>query len=94
LEQPTNWSQSFFLGAYGQEKHRFLIEQTGEKWDYDYLRYTWGYLEASTDNTIYDAAYTAYYKAQIIRKLEKYNAERQAGGLDVLKEADGTEVSF
>lgn len=94
LEQPINWTQSFFLGAYGQEKHLFLIEQTGEKWDYDYLRNTWGYLEGSTDSSIYDAAYAAYYKVQMIRKLEIYNAERQAEGLDVLKEADGTVVSF
>jgi len=110
LEKPTNWNATFVnpngtilvifpLGEWGAVKHRFLIEQTGEKWDYDYIHDVLGFNESPTTyaenfNVNYDNAYCSFLVTVMRQRLSEYNAVRQAQGLDVLKEADGTVVSF
>ncbi|MDR2413892.1 MAG: DUF4843 domain-containing protein [Odoribacteraceae bacterium] len=98
LEKPENWisiTYVFPFGEYGPVKHRFMIEQTGEKWDDEYFSETLGIVrDAPYYNANYDNAYCDYLLNLLARLLREYNAERQAAGLDVLKEADGTPVSF
>ena len=36
LLRPTRWSDGYF-GTYSKVKHRFMMEQTGLKWDDEYL---------------------------------------------------------
>jgi hypothetical protein len=96
LERPTYWSWGNynFIGAYGTVKHLFLIEQTGEKWDNVYLHDVLGFTETGSDSNIYDYDYIVVVQAALVKMLEEYNAERQAQGLDVLKEEDGTIVKM
>ena len=72
----------YYYGEYGPVKHQFLIDQTGEPWDDEYI-------VALHDG---DSAYLEYLMAKMQNQLDALNAERVAQGLDVLKEADGTEV--
>ena len=65
-------------------KHQFLIDESGEKWDDDYI-----------DSLMTgDSLYLRYIMSKMSRRLSAINAERQAKGLDVLKEADGTVVEI
>lgn len=98
LSEPSAWSKpryydpnypewgtytlSVYFGAYGPVKHRFLIETTGKKWDNDYL-------EELING---DSNYLNYLIDELQKTLDTLNAKRQAQGLDVLKEADGTPV--
>ncbi len=100
LSKPANWAAYAigYFGAYGVVKHQFLIDQTGKKWDDEYLSKELGFTSSTTytggTNSNYDAAYCEYLLEVIIRKLSAYNALRISQGLGVLKEADGTIVSF
>ena len=102
LSMPNNWEkgypypgmESYFpavsnylyysIGRWGQAKHQFLIDQTGQKWDDDYI-------ESLMTG---DSSYLAYLAQKLATRLAEVNAERQDQGLDVLREADGTEVSL
>ena len=75
---------SDFFGAYGVVKHQFLIEQTGKKWDDEYI-------EALITG---DSNYLKYLVRKMSQRLDEVNAERVAKGLDVLKESDGTVVEI
>ncbi|MDR0544891.1 MAG: DUF4843 domain-containing protein [Odoribacteraceae bacterium] len=94
LEKPESWNASAYLfpfGAYGPVKHRFMIEQTGEKWDNDYFINVLGIVKDNPYyNSNYDNAYCDYLLGVLRRLLEEYNAGRP----EPLKEADGTPVSF
>ena len=83
LAKPTSWSDYYF-GAYGQVKHRFMIDHTGLRWDDDFIRELvsgdWGYIQ--------------YLAMLLARELESENASRARQGLKPLAEADGREVSF
>ena len=83
LSKPTSWSD-YYLGAYGQVKHRFMIDHTGLRWDDDFIRELvsgdWGYIQ--------------YLAMLLARELENENASRARQGLKPLAEADGREVSF
>ncbi|MDR2130057.1 MAG: DUF4843 domain-containing protein [Odoribacteraceae bacterium] len=98
IEKPASWNESAYLfpfGVYGPAKHRFMIEQTGEKWDDAYFNNVLGLTkEAPYYNQNYDNAYCDYLVGVLRRALQAHNAERQARGEDVLKEADDTPVSF
>lgn len=74
----------YYFGNYGVVKHRFLIEKTGKAWDDDYIEELMGG----------DSNYIDYIQKKVTKLLEEENARRQAQGLDVLKEADGTVVDF
>lgn len=95
LAEPANWTKAYpgswfdtyfyyYFGYYGMVKHQFLIDHTGWKWDDEYI-----------DQLMRgDETYLAYLVQKLQGELAKCNAERKAQGLDVLREADGTEVAF
>lgn len=93
LAEPSYWNKEYgkwkdtfamYAGDYGVVKHQFLIEQTGEKWDDDYIE------KIMTG----DGAYRSYLIEKMSKRLEEVNAERQEKGESPLCEADGTPVSF
>lgn len=100
LSRPNCWAYycSSYFGSYGSVKHQWLIEQTGNKWDDEYLSEILGFTSSSTStngtNSNYDSGYCSYLRAALIKKLTDYNSARTAQGLEVLKEDDGTVVSF
>lgn len=93
LSKPANWddfdystylSMLWYYGEYGKEKHRFLIEHTGFKWDEAFIAELIGG----------DEGYFSYLYQKLVNELAAYNETRLAQGLDVLKEADGTVVEL
>jgi len=83
LTKPANW-ESYYFGTYGPVKHRFMITQTGLRWD-----------EAFLDQILSgDYGYVKYLTMILYQRLQAVNAERKAQGLDVLKEANGKKVAF
>ena len=87
LSEPSAWYQTYchyYFGKYGPVKHQFLIDETGEKWDDDYI------------NTLMegDSGYINYLAEKMARRLAEINAERVANGQGVLTEADGTIVTI
>jgi hypothetical protein len=100
LSKPSCWAYyaEGYFGTYGPVKHQWLIEQTGEKWDDDYLYNVLGFTSSMDwsdgTNAHYDSGYCSYLSTALTKKLDAYNAARTAAGLDVLKEADGTVVSL
>lgn len=81
LTQPTKWGFDFFLGTYGQVKHDFMIRHSKETWDDDFI--------ASLTSNL-----QIYYLYKFRNELTLENDERKKKGLDVLKEKDGTPVTF
>ncbi|MEA5006874.1 MAG: DUF4843 domain-containing protein [Rikenellaceae bacterium] len=100
LARPSRWAIycSAYFGDYGPVKHKWMIEQTGKKWDDDYLNNVLGFTSSDDYETgvndNYDGGYCSYLSQSLVNKLSEYNAGRLAQGLDVLKEADGTVVAF
>lgn len=87
LAKPSVWDEyylDYFLGYYGEVKHQLMIEWTGKPWDDDYITELW-----NADN-----AYIDYLDQVFAKRLAEENAKRVAAGLDVYREADGTEVDF
>lgn len=92
LSEPSYWNKVYnkyysigaFFGAYGVVKHQFLIEQTGENWDDEYI-------EKLMSG---DMAYLNYLYDKMTARLAEVNAEREAKGEGPLSEADGTPVTF
>ena len=81
LMQPSNWLGVF--GKYGVEKHRFLIEMTG-----------WRFDEATFEELKADYLYATSIRTQARTELKRVNEERAARGEGPLCEADGTPVTF
>lgn len=92
LIQPDNWDRycnsqydQLIFGPWGENKHRFMIRVTGEKWDNDYILNTWkNYMES-------DPGYVTYMKNLLKTELAKYNEELGEEG--PLKD-NGIPVSF
>lgn len=87
LTMPTSWNNSMFtyyFGAYGPVKHRFMIDATGEKWDNDYIDKLIGG----------DSGYISFVQQSLRKKLSVLNQQRASQGLAPLAEDDGTVVSF
>lgn len=88
-QYPTAWEGYYmcladYFGEYGLVKHQFLINETGKKWDDEYI-----------DQLINgDSNYLTYIVRKMSKRLDEVNAERLAQGLDVLREADGTPVEI
>ncbi len=85
LSKPTNWSSmylDYYFDAYGPVKHRFMIDNTGLAWDEAFI------------STLSDFGYIAYLATKLYKAVEAENAARAARGEDILKEADGTPVTF
>lgn len=111
LLAPLNWTdfiaptppqvpplEQFPFGSYGEEKHKFMIQITGEKWDYDYL-VSIGFVETglfyatyplTTYNANYDKGYCTYLVTKLRTALAEYNALQETP----LKEVNGTVVKF
>ncbi|MDD2425909.1 MAG: DUF4843 domain-containing protein [Bacteroidales bacterium] len=100
LSQPSCWAHycTTYFGEYGPVKHQWLIEQTKNKWDDDYLSNVLGFTSSTVSqngtNSNYDSGYCDYLSQALTVRLDAYNADRISRGLDVLKEADGRVVSF
>ena len=94
LSEPSRWTYAYpywddytisfadYFGDYGPVKHQFLINETGEKWDDEYID------KLMTG----DSMYLEYMQRKMAKCLREYNEQRLSQGLDVLREADGTEV--
>lgn len=76
LSQPSRWTSTFFLGAYGTVKHQFIIDQSGQRWDDDFIANT----------IVNDANIRTYYLFKFSQALKALNAERLAQGLTELRE--------
>ena len=82
-ENPTTMNGvERYYGKYGRRLHQFMIDETGEKWDDEYTK-------KIVDG---DNGYFTYLFMKLGQRLKEVNAERQAQGLDVLREDDGTAV--
>ena len=90
LVRPNNWdgTMEWVFGEYGTEKHFFLIQTFGGNWDDAYIE---------------EEILAYYYTDQMVlmgmarragEALSELNAEREANGLGLLKEADGTVVEI
>ncbi len=98
LSEPSKWTYGYpysdyssltislsdYFGDYGVVKHQFLIDQTGEKWDDDYIE------KLMTG----DANYLTYLLRKMSKRLDEVNAERASRGEGPLTEADGTVVEI
>ncbi len=96
LAEPAKWTYAYpswgshtisladYFGTYGVVKHRFLIEETGEKWDDEYID------KLMTG----DSEYLVYMTQKMSKRLAEVNAERAAQGKEPLAEADGTPVEI
>jgi len=95
LSEPSYWSKdygnqyySFYIsdvfGDYGTVKHQFLISETGEKWDDEFIN------QLMTG----DSMYLNYLAQKLAKRLTEVNAEREAQGQGPLTESDGTVVSI
>lgn len=87
LSKPSVWDEfnlDYYLGYYGEVKHKLMIEWSGMPWDDEYI----------TDVYNTDNAYIDYMDQVFQKRLAEENAKRTAQGLDVYREADGTEVDF
>lgn len=87
LAKPSVWDDfylDYFLGYYGEVKHQLMIEWSGNTWDDEYITEVY-----NTDN-----AYIDYMDQVFAKRLAEENEKRKAQGLDVYREADGTEVDF
>lgn len=86
LSKPESWDLNYldynFVG-YTETVHELMIQWSGNAWDDDYVK-------SIASN--YD--YLQYLKAFFQEKLEETNAERQAQGLDILREPNGDPVKF
>lgn len=94
LSEPAKWNYAYpywevytisfadYFGEYGVVKHQFLIDETGEKWDDEYID------KLMTG----DSNYLTYMLRKMAKRLNEVNADRQAQGLSPLTEADGTPV--
>lgn len=95
LSKPNSWATYavfYLLGNYGAVKHQWLIEQTSEMWDDEYLR-SIGFTPTLPSGN-FDLQYITYLRDELRKKLLAHNALLQSQGKAVLKEADGTVVAF
>lgn len=93
IVKPNRWSglMDFLFGAYGTEKHRFMIEHSGFTWDDEYLK-SIGVSAYHADAEV--QSFLRYMGSKFARELKALNAQRAAQGLQPLAEQDGTFVSF
>jgi hypothetical protein len=79
LVEPPNWPGD--IGVYSAAKHLWLIEQTGHKWDSDFISTTLGWSDGGATNANYDPGYWRYYVGWLREMLAEWEAEngRSAG---------------
>lgn len=89
LSKPALWrNMQYYFGDYGQVKHQFLIDQTGFKWDEDFV-----------NAFAIDGNYVQAMAINMRKRLEEFNAALKEQypndpSKQTLKEADGTVVKF
>jgi len=81
LSKPEGWESGYF-GTYGPVKHKFMIDETGLRWDDEFC------------TNLNDFGYIQYLTMYLYQRLQVVNAERKKQGLDILKEATGKAVKF
>lgn len=81
LKRPEGW-EDYYLGTYGPVKHKFMIDETGLRWDDDFC------------TNLTDFGYIQYLTMMLHQRLQVVNAERKKQGLDILKEENGKAVKF
>lgn len=81
LSKPDGW-ENYYFGTYGPVKHKFMIDETGLRWDDDFC------------TSLDDFGYIQYLTMMLHQRLQEVNAERKKQGLDILKEATGKAVKF
>lgn len=81
LKQPEGW-ESYYFGTYGPVKHKFMIDETGLRWDDDFC------------TNLKDFGYIQYLTMLLHQRLQVVNAERKKEGLGALKEENGRLVKF
>lgn len=81
LKRPEGWEEYYF-GTYGPVKHKFMIDETGLRWDDDFC------------TSLTDFGYIQYLTMMLHQRLQEVNAERKKQGLDILKEENGKAVKF
>lgn len=81
LKRPDGW-EDYYFGTYGPVKHKFMIDETGLRWDDDFC------------TNLTDFGYIQYLTMMLHQRLQVVNAERKKQGLDILKEATGKAVKF
>ena len=87
LTRPSQWDLNYWdynFVEYTETIHELMIQWTGNAWDDDYIK----------ELAAGDSAYLDYLKGYFQEKLAELNAKRQAQGLDILREPDGTPVKF
>jgi Domain of unknown function (DUF4843) len=83
LSRPAAWNASgvqYYWGKYSMVKHGFMIEQSGERWDQDFM-----------NGLFTDFSIISYWRAQLKTYLIEYN---KAHPNDPLKDEDGELVVF
>lgn len=83
LTKPKYWNymaEYYFAGKYGEVKHKFMIEASGEKINDDYF-----YAILGNPKTV-DLGYTTYLSSFYSQKLREYNEDRRKKGLAELRE--------
>lgn len=81
LKQPEGW-EPYYFGTYGPVKHKFMIDETGLRWDDDFC------------TNLTDFGYIQYLTMFLHQRLQVVNAERKKQGLEALKEENGRLVKF
>ena len=81
LLRPTRWSDGYF-GTYSKVKHRFMMEQTGLKWDDEYL-----------EIVLSDVSMGYYWQGKFRELLYAYNHDPENKDVS-LKDENGWEVKF
>jgi hypothetical protein len=87
LSKPTVWDQcglDDIFGEYGDVKYQLMIDWSGKPWSDEFI----------LDNYNKDKAYLSYMAQVFQKRLEEENEVRQAEGLDIWREADGTPIIF
>ncbi len=73
----TDWFSRYILGEYSINKHRWMIEQTGKRWDNDFL-----------DKTYKEPGASYYWQEKLNEYLQAYNAVNPP-----LTDDDGIEIT-
>jgi hypothetical protein len=86
LTMPEMWALSvikYYFGTYGEAKHRFMIEITGQPFDNEWFK-------KNFSGSQYDADYAIFLQTWLQEKLDERNARESSP----LTEKDGTIVNF
>lgn len=87
LSKPSVWDEcnlDFIFGPYGDVKYQLMIDWSGKSWSDEFI----------LENYNKDQGYLLYMDQVFAKRLAEENDARQAEGLEVWSEEDGTPVDF